>query len=228
MKRKSKMARCNLWLTRTLHKVHTCKSLISVLQLVSHQRDEVLLHDLIVCFVIAVWLFFVPPLGRMSDWTCSSPESSLIAWRYGARKKICFIYTFCLKLQNFFFLIAAICVSAQAAAADDPADVSGLLNSEAGPVHGEVLHHAGSVLLLHPGEFRLSACGELWRVCGLSHKLKSYWTRICWYRFICIWRTLYIYSTALQFLLQAIPTCYSFFVEMMLLGNKSARNPVYL
>ncbi len=51
-------------------------------------------------------------------------------------------------------------VSAQAAATADPADVPGLLHSEAGPVHGQVLHHSGSVLQLHTGELRLPAGGE--------------------------------------------------------------------
>ena len=51
-------------------------------------------------------------------------------------------------------------VAAEAAAAADPADVPGLLQSEAGRVHEQVLHHSGTVLLLHTGEVCVSASGE--------------------------------------------------------------------
>lgn len=59
-----------------------------------------------------------------------------------------------------------ICVSAQAAASHDPADISGLLGSESGPVHGEVLHHSVSVLVLHTGKLRLPTSG-VYLMCAL-------------------------------------------------------------
>lgn len=60
------------------------------------------------------------------------------------------------------FLPLPVCnVSAEAVAAADPADVPGLFDAQAGPVHEPVLHHSGSVLQLHAGELCMPARGEL-------------------------------------------------------------------
>lgn len=56
-------------------------------------------------------------------------------------------------------------MAAEAAAPADPADVPGLLQSEAGRVHEQVLHHSGTVLLLHTGELCMSTSGEF-RMCA--------------------------------------------------------------
>lgn len=52
-------------------------------------------------------------------------------------------------------------VSAEAVTAADPANVPGLFNAQAGPMHEPVLHHSGSMLQLHAGELCMPAGGEL-------------------------------------------------------------------
>lgn len=61
-----------------------------------------------------------------------------------------------------YSIIAHVChLSAETVTSNDPADVPGILYSEAGTVHDQVLQHFGTVLQLHAGELCMPASGKI-------------------------------------------------------------------